>query len=125
MLLRYGNKNKTTKLQNVVIKTPPRKVIVEWIPSAWNDISCETIRKSFKSCALTTALDEEEDDQILSFKPEENPFVPILGDIAEGTATEILIDEDEEGDEEIDVLIIMMYYLRISYHKNAAKSDSI
>ena len=56
MLLRYGNKkNKKNKSQNVVIRPPPRKVIVEWILSALNDISCETIRKSFKSCALTTA----------------------------------------------------------------------
>ena len=40
----------------------------------------------------------------------------------------MLIDEDEEGDEEIDVLlwcIFMMYYLRFSYQKNAAKSNSI
>ena len=97
----------------MVIKPLPRKVIVEWILSTWNDISCETIRKSFKSCALTTALkqrfghphphDGNEDDQIHCFKPEENPFVAILGDIAEATPTEMLIDEDEEGDEEIDV----------------------
>ena len=68
--------------------------------SVWNDISCETIRKSFKSCAsTTTALDGDTDDHIHSFKPEENPFVAILGDIAEA------IDEDEEGDKEIDVLL--------------------
>ena len=85
----------------MVIKPPPRKVIVEWIPRAWNDISCETIRKSFKSCALTIALDWDEDDQIHFFKPEENAFVPIFGDIAEATPTEMLIDEDEE----IDVLL--------------------
>ena len=60
------------------------------------DISCETIRKSFKSCALTTALDGDEDNQIHSFKPKETPFVAILGDIAEATPTEMLIDEDEE-----------------------------
>ena len=35
---------------------------------------------------------------------------------------EILIDEDEEGDEEIDVLL---WYLRFSYQKTAAKSNSI
>ena len=96
---------KQTKLQNVVIKPPHRKVIVEWILSALNDISCETIRKSFKSCALTTALDGDEDDQIHYFKLEENTFVAILGDIAEGTATKILVDEDEEGDDELDVLL--------------------
>ena len=101
MSLRYENQKK--KLQNVVIK--PRKVIVEWILRAWNDISCETIRKSFKSCALTTALDGDEDDQIQRFKPEENPFIAILGDIAEATPTKMLIDEDEVGDKEIDVLL--------------------
>ena len=63
MLLRYGNQ-KTNQITECGNKTSPRKVIVEWILSALNDISCETIRKSFKSCALTTALDE--DDQIHS-----------------------------------------------------------
>ena len=76
--------------------------------SAWNDISCETIRKSFKSCALTTtALDGDEDDHIHFFKPEGNPFVVILGYIAEATPTEMVIDEDAEGDEEIDVLFVL------------------
>ena len=90
------------------IKPPPRNIIVEWILSACNDISCETIRKSFKSCALTTVLDGDEDDQIHCFKPEENQFVAILGDIAEATLTEMLIDEDEEGDEKINVLLCII-----------------
>ena len=84
MLLRYENQKKNkNKLQNVVIK--PRKIIVEWILSAWNDISCEAIRKSFKSCTLTTALDGDGDEN-----------------------DQILIDEDEEGDEEIDVLLCII-----------------
>ena len=87
MLLRYENQKKETKLQNVVIKPPPWEVIVEWILRAWNDISCGTIRKSFKSCELTTALDGDEDNQIQRLKPEENPFVAIFGDIAEATPT--------------------------------------
>ena len=88
----------------MVKKPPPRKVIVEWILSAWNAISCETNRKSFKSCALTTAIDGDEDDQIHCFKHEENAFVAILCITAEPTPTEMLINKDEEGDEEIDVL---------------------
>ena len=111
MLLRLENLKKQTKLQNVVIKTPPSKGYRRMDTSEWNDISCETIRKF---CALTTALDGDEDDQINCFKPEENPFVAILGDISEATPTmevylhaptKMLIDEDEEGDEEIDVLL--------------------
>ena len=105
MLLRNENKQKKNKLKNAVIKPPTRKVIVEWLLNAWNDISCESIRMVLKSCALTTALVGDEDDQIHCFKPEENLFVPILGDIAEATPTEMLIDGDKEGDEEIDVLL--------------------
>ena len=79
-----------------MVQKPP-KIIIEWILSAWNNISCEAIGKSFKSCALTTALDGDENDQ-----------------------AEILIDEDEEGDE----CIIMMsgldksMYVRTYVHGN-------
>ena len=61
--------------------------------------------ESHSNLNLTAALDGDEDEQIHCFKPEENPFIAILGDIAEATPTEMLIDEDEEGDEEIDVLL--------------------
>ena len=53
--------------------------------------------ESHSYLVLSTALDG--DDQIHCFKPEENPFVAILDVIAEATPTEMLIDEDEEGDE--------------------------
>ena len=43
--------------------------------------------------------------KIHCFKPEENTFIAILGDIDEATASEMLIGEDKEGDEEIDVLL--------------------
>ena len=38
-------------------------------------------------------------------EPEENPFVLSLSGIAETTPAGILIDDDEEGDEEIEVLL--------------------
>ena len=81
MLLRTKTKT-TNQITECGNKASPQNVIVEWILRSWNDISCETIRKSFKSCALTTALDGDEDVQIQRFKPEENPFVAIFGDIA-------------------------------------------
>ena len=101
--LYYATKTKKTN-QITEYGNKPSKGHRRMDTSEWNNISCKTIRKSFKSCALTTALDGGEDDQIHCFKPEENPFVPILGDIAEEKPTEMLIDKDEEGDEEIDVL---------------------
>ena len=60
--------------------------------------------ESHSNLTFTTALDGDEDDQIHCFKPEENQFVAILDDVAEATPTEMLVDEDEEGDEEMDVL---------------------
>ena len=79
----------------MVIK--PRKVIVEWILSAWNDIS----HAKPSEVIQILPLDGDENDQIHCFKPKENQFVPIFGDIAEATPSEMLIDEDEE----IDVLL--------------------
>ena len=56
--------------------------------------------ESHSNLTFTTVLDGDEDGQIHCFKPEQNPFVAIWVDIAE-----MLVDEDEEGDEEIDVLL--------------------
>ena len=103
----YYQKKNTNKITECGNKTYTSKGHRRMNTMCMERISCETIRKSFKSCALTTALDEDEDDQIHCFKPEENPFVTILGDIAEVTYTKMLIDEDEEGDEGIDVYILL------------------
>ena len=51
--------------------------------------------ESHSNLTLTTVPDGDEDDQIDCYKPEENPFVAIFGDIAEVTPTEMLIDERE------------------------------
>ena len=53
-----------TKKINIITecgnKASPRKVIVEWILSAWSDISCETIRKSFKSFKVIQSFSLEQ-----------------------------------------------------------------
>ena len=61
--------------------------------------------KVFQILCVDNCTSWDEDYQKHCFKPKENPFVAILGDIAEATPTEMLIDEDEEGDEKIDVLL--------------------
>ena len=53
--------------------------------------------KVIQSLCIDNCTDGDEDDQIQCFKPVENPYVAILGDISEATSTEMLIDEDEEG----------------------------
>ena len=91
------------------------------------------IKKSFVSCALTTANDGSDDDEIHCFKKgqpcekgremlreqlkvinevEENPFVPDFHDIDDAMPIEIVFEragvaeDDEDGEDEIDVEII-------------------
>ena len=50
------------------LKAPLRKQIVEWIQKSWKSIPTESIKRSFKSCALNINLDGSEDDVIHCFK---------------------------------------------------------
>uniref|UniRef100_A0A3B3CJF2 HTH CENPB-type domain-containing protein n=1 Tax=Oryzias melastigma TaxID=30732 RepID=A0A3B3CJF2_ORYME len=50
------------------LKAPPLCSVVTWIISAWQEITPEMIRKSFKECGITNARDGSEDDLIHYFK---------------------------------------------------------
>lgn len=45
-------------------------VYLQWVVNAWEQLPKELIIKSFKNCALTTALDGSEDVRIHCFKPD-------------------------------------------------------
>ena len=47
---------------------PLRSTVVNWILDSWNQFSFEMIRKSFKVCALISAIDGSEDKDIHCFK---------------------------------------------------------
>ena len=100
------------------LKPPPRHTIVNWILDSWNQLPSETISKSFRTCALTSAIDGSEDNNIhclkegqpchsglsmlaqqmeLANETEDNPFRS--DDIATAPQDELcIIEEDEEGD---------------------------
>ena len=50
------------------LKPPPCCTIVNWILDSWYQLSSETISKSFKACALTSAIDRSEDNNIHCLK---------------------------------------------------------
>ena len=50
------------------LKSPLRRIIVQWILKAWNELSTEMIAKSFKSCTLNIPIDGSEDSKIHWFK---------------------------------------------------------
>ena len=106
------------------LKSPPRHVIVKWILKAWEKLTPELISKSFKACASNILIDGSEDDTIHCFKagqpcekgfpilkdqlptlnePETNPFTVIEGQSEEEVPSFILVDEDEEGDADIEI----------------------
>ena len=93
------------------LKPPPRRTIVNWILDSWNQPSSEIICKSFKACALTSAIDGSDDaglemlaEQIeLATGREENPFQVDPDEITEAAPQELIVNEDEEGDSDIDI----------------------
>ena len=46
----------------------PRREIIKWILEAWDELLCESIKRSFVSCALATAMDGSQDDEIHCLK---------------------------------------------------------
>ena len=50
------------------MKAPSRSLLCHWVKSSWDAISTEMIKKSFKSCAITTSADGSEDNLIHCFK---------------------------------------------------------
>lgn len=106
------------------LKAPPRREIVQWILKSWEKLSQEIIQKSFVSCALTCATDGSQDDEITCLKnghpcsegrsmlkkqldymnsTEPNPFLPDEEDSMLACPEDLVIEEDSEGDEDIDI----------------------
>ena len=109
------------------LKPPSRRTIVKWILKSWEQISPETIKTSFKSCAFNLAIDGAGDEKIHCFKEGQpchkgkeilesqfsiltekdiNPFLQIdtsESDIVEATPEFLMIDSDHEDDEDIDI----------------------
>ena len=50
------------------MRAPPRREMVKWILAAWDGLDKRMIIDSFKSCALTVAVDGSEDGHIHCFK---------------------------------------------------------
>ena len=108
------------------MKASPRNRIVEWILEWWKSIPTESIKRSFKSCALNINVDGSEDDVIHCFKEsqpceagremlksqievsrdledEANPFLQInvTDSDEEQAGNEIFILDNDESDDEL------------------------
>ena len=73
-------------------KAPSRNLVLRWIKAAWAEIPEEMVRKSFKTCGISNALDGTEDDAVST---EESPEID--NDIEEN---EFETDSENEMDGE-------------------------
>ena len=97
------------------MRPPSRKIMIEWVLSAWKKLPKELIEKSFLSCALSANLDGSQDKSIACIKhrpcqdllqrlknydlsdDQVNPFEDIQDeDVEMEDRTELQIDEDED-----------------------------
>ena len=77
-----------------ILKPPSRHTIVNCILDAWNELSSETICKSFNACALTSATDRSEDNNTHCLKEDQPCHTDGLKMLAEQMK---LIHEQEEN----------------------------
>ena len=106
-------------------KPPSLPVIVYWIMEAWNEMTSDVIKKSFKTCTLNLSPDESEDHLIHYFKngqpyksgketlasqlpilseKDENPFIDMGDeDIEMAVSVSISIGSDQEDDEDREI----------------------
>ena len=102
------------------MKAPPRRVIVEWILEAWNSLSKDVIKSSFKRCGFN--IDGSEDHLIHCFKDDqtcstgaerskviastieddrEDPFS--LHEDSDVEEAALVVDSDNETDDLLDI----------------------
>ncbi len=104
-------------IKRVEKKAPTRILLAKWVKEAWDDIPEEIVRKAFKKCGISNALDGSEDhlleeEEIMGTEEleeamqslrlaetEEDEEEPTVD--AEGEADE---EEEEEEEEELEVL---------------------
>lgn len=53
---------------------PSKKLLLSWIKQSWDAITPDVIRKSFKKCGITNALDGSEDNLFQGSDDDNDPF---------------------------------------------------
>ena len=73
-------------------KALSRNLVLKWVKQSWVEIPAEMVRKSFKTCGISNALDGTEDDEVYADE------MPELAD--DDMAMEDEFETDSEDDDE-------------------------
>ena len=93
-----GLKKKTPKGN---IAQPSRQDVINWISKAWADLDEEMVKRSFKVCGITSALDGSEDDMFHEKLADAMAAARVQDECREDAAYCIL-DSDDDDDQEND-----------------------
>ena len=88
--VKWRRNERRTPAGNLQMET--RQDVINWISSAWDDISEDLIRKSFKSCGISIALNGSEDELL-------NDQLTSALDAAQASSSDT---DDEMGDQSSD-----------------------
>jgi len=72
-------------------KAVSKNLVLKWIKQLWAEIPAEMVRKSFKTCGISNALDGTKDDEVYT------DDMPELAD--DGMAMEDEFETDSEDDD--------------------------
>ena len=73
-------------------KAPSRNLVLKWVKQSWAEIPAEMVRKSFKTCGISNALDGTEDDEVYADE------MPELADDDMAMEDEFETDSEEEDE---------------------------
>ena len=73
-------------------KAPSRNLVLKWAKQSWAEIPAEMVRKSFKTCGISNALDGTEDDEVYADE------MPELADDDMAMEDEFETDSEEEDE---------------------------
>ena len=91
-------------------RPPPMDTYLQWVIDAWEGLSADLIRASFKSCGITNNVDGTEDELVHCFKPH-GPIPEGLQVLKAQTIADVqppvAIPEDEHDEQEVQMLEVV------------------
>ena len=82
-------------------RAPSKDLIMQWVKEAWQAVTPDVVRRSFKKCGFTNHMDGTEDDQLFNSDvddDESDPFsdIPIQGSSVPSASAPIQLDTEED-----------------------------
>lgn len=107
-------------------RPPPMDVYLQWVVDAWESLSADLIRSSFKSCGITNSVDGSEDDSIHCFKPHgpiPEGFQVLKAQSPENVQPPVIVPEDGHDEQEEQMLEVVDAPPRVENDESDDESD--